>query len=122
MTEHEKFKELSSVQFASFEEQLVRKMQQLKGQGLGRCTVSRMGEEPQICQVPLADATNVTDEERSAFLERVYEKPCYLTPEEADRRIEARTRRLLKAGGVVKSLPSGQIEFDPETVWEEEKS
>lgn len=117
ITAHKKFRELSSVQFESFQEQVARKMQQLKRQDTGRCTVSRMGEEPQACQVPLAETPAVTDEERRAFLERVYGKPYYLTPDEADRRIEARRQKLLQSG----SEATGPTEFDPEDVWEEDE-
>lgn len=115
VTDHIKRDQLSSVQFMTLEEQVAEKAQRTHRQEVGYCEVAKTGQKPQPCKVPLMEKVPVSEEERLAFLDRVYEKPCYLTPAEADLQIETRKQRLL-TGSVAKIE-----EFEPEEVWEVEE-
>lgn len=108
VTDHEEDEQLSGVQYKSVDEQIFEGAQESVRARVGRCVVANGKEEPAPCQVPLTEPLKVSEGERGAFLEEVYEKECYLTVEEADRQIEHRKRRLLRSGEV----------FDPEAVWE----
>jgi len=83
--------------YRTVEEQVFKAAQRLATNPRGVSVVAREQQKPTMCLGPKMDDRPVADEERQAFLKRVYEKPIYLSAEEAQKRIEERRLKLIQA-------------------------
>lgn len=83
--------------FEELEKQVFRFAQKLNTNPRGTCVVATAEMVPRECRVPLMKAPDLSAVEKQRYLAWVYEKPFYLDPAEADRRIEARQMKLLEA-------------------------
>lgn len=93
------FRQLSSVQFRTIEEQIFAHQQNLRRQATGRCVIVTGRGAPTPCVIPHMALPTLSAQEREAFLALVFAKPMYLRPEDADRAIHERAMRLIGAAG-----------------------
>jgi hypothetical protein len=106
--EYHEYKELSSREFRSLEEQLYIKKAQMKRQGGQHAAILIPDTNVQLAKVPTMKDLPVKDRHRNEFLQACIESAgCFKSPREAQHEIEAFQTKLLAAPSPVIEVSSG---------------